>query len=261
MARPLNKVKEERGFYTRRPEIESSIDDALTQDLETIVRRANIRNQRDPDYMPMECLLHLLREARLRRDKATESRLYLPFMDRCEARLKRAIPDDSRPDAAGIRQEIMQDFGALFARVGTNHDSTALDYYEVNFNHAFQTLRFKRLRREDTRAKVFVNLSEETDDEGNPVDAENVLARLSDAARSPAQQENYVYLVEIAKFLKTLSPEDRETVRLVLIEGYTIESDDPDEVTAAKLLSVGRRAINKRLAKVAAKLKKFQQES
>jgi hypothetical protein len=41
MARPLNKVREEGGFYTRRPEIESSIDVALTQDLETVVRRAN----------------------------------------------------------------------------------------------------------------------------------------------------------------------------------------------------------------------------
>lgn len=72
---------------------------------------------------------------------------------------------------------------------------------------------------------------------------------------------NYVYLTQVGKFLATLSPEERETVRLVLIEGYTIESDDPDEVTAARILGVGRRAINKRLAKVAAKLKTFRQES
>jgi hypothetical protein len=260
MARPLNKLREDGGLYTRRPQIEARIDEALTQSLELVVRQANIRSPRDPDYMPMECLLHLMREARLKRDKAAVSKLYLIFMARCEARLKKAIPDGSRADASGIREEIMQAFGELFARVGTNHDSTELDYYEVNFNHAFQMLRFKRLRKEETRSKVFVDISQERNEEGDQIDAENVLARMSAAARNPAQQEHYVYLIEIGKFLATLSPEDRETVRLVLIDGYTIESDDPEEVTAAKLLGVGRRAINKRLAKVAAKLKKFQQE-
>jgi hypothetical protein len=254
-------MRPEGGFYARRPEIEACTDVALNQSLETVVRRAHIRNQRDPDYVPMECLLHLLREARLNRDKNAEGKLYAPFMARCEARLKKAMPDDSRPDAAGKRDEIMQAFGLLFARVGTNLDATELDYYEVNFNHALQTLRFKTLRKEATHTKVFVDISQETDDDGNPIDDENVLARMSAAARNPARQENYVLLCQVAMFLATLAPEDRETVRLVLIEGHKIESDDPDEVTAAKLLGVGRRAIHKRLAKVAAKLKKFLQES
>lgn len=260
MARPLNTMNEEGGFYTRRPEIEACIDEALAQTLETVVRRANIRSTRDPEYMPMECLLHLIREARLKRDNTAVNKLYLPFMARCEARLKKVMPDGSRADASGIREEIMQAFGELFARVGTNQNSGALDYYEVNFNDAFQVLRFKRLRKEKTRSKTFVDFSHEKDDEGEPLDVENVLAGVSAAAHSPAPQEHYVYLVQVGKFLATLSPEDRETVRLVLIEGYKIESDDPDELTAAKLLGVGRRAINKRLAKVAAKLKKFQQE-
>jgi hypothetical protein len=261
MARPLNKMKEGGGFYTRRPDIEACIDEVLTQSLDTILRRAAIRNIRDPEYMPMECLLHMMREARLKGDKYAEGKLYIPFMARCEARLRRAILDGGRADAAGIREEIMQDFNLLFARVGTNHDATALDYYEVNFNHAFLTLRFKRLRKEDNRRKVLVDIAQEKDEDGKPLDDESVLAKLSQAVHKPTQQDNYVYLTQIGKFLATLSPEDRETVRLVLIERYTIESDDPDEVTAAKLLGVGRRAINKRLAKVASLLKKFQQES
>ena len=83
---------------------------------------------------------------------------------------------------------------------------------------------------------------------------------LAQAAALPFPYEER-YLAQVGKFLSTLSPADRETIRLVLIEGHTIESDDPNEVTAAKILGVGRRAINKRLAKVAAELKKFQQES
>ena len=261
MARPLNKMSEEGGSYTRRPDIEACIDEALTQSQETVLRRANIRNVRDPDYMPMECLLHLMREARLGKNKSTESKLYALFMSRCEARLKRAIPDGSRTDAADLRDEVMFRFNVLFARVGTNEDSTALDYYEVNFNQALQFLRWKQVRKDNARKKVFVDIGQEKDDDGKPLDQENALAKLSEAARNPAQQDNYVYLTQIGKFLATLSPEDRETVRLVLIEGYTIESDDLNEETAARILGVGRRAINKRLAKVAAKLRTFQEES
>ena len=261
MARPLNKKLDEGGFYSRRPEIEAGIDEALTQSAETVLRRAAIRNVRDPDYMPMECLLHLMREARLGKDKAMEGKLYVHFMSRCEARLKRAIPDGSRTDAADLRDEVMFKFNVMFARVGTNEDATALDYYEVSFNQAFQFLWWKQVRKDNARKKILVDIGQEKDEDGRPLDEENTLAKLSEAARSPAQQENYVYLGEVGKFLATLSPADRETVRLVLIEGYTIESDDPEEVTAAKILGVGRRAINKRLAKVAVALKKFQQES
>ena len=49
MARPLNKKLDDGGFYTRRPEIEAGIDEALTQIAETVLRRAAIRNVRDPD--------------------------------------------------------------------------------------------------------------------------------------------------------------------------------------------------------------------
>ncbi len=260
MARPLNKLKD--GVpYTRRQEIEACINEALTQDTATLLHRANIRSPRDPDYMPMECLLHLMREARLRRDRTTEGKLYLIFMARCEARLKKAIPDGSRADAGGIREEIMQKFGEIFARVGTNHDSTALDYYEVNFNHAFQVLRFKRLRQEARRDEIFVDLGNEKDEDGSPVDPEANLARLSAAAHAPARQENFVFLKQVLKALEDLSPENRETVRLVLIERYKVASDDPTEVTAATILGISRRAINKRLGKVAARLKKFRQEN
>lgn len=261
MARPLNKKLDEGGFYTRRPEIEACINETLTQCPETVFRRAAIRNVLDPDYMPMECLLHLMREARLAKDKSTESKLYVLFMSRCEARLKRAIPDGSRADAADLRDEVMFKFNVMFARVGTNEDATALDYYEVSFNQALQFLWWKQVRKDNARKKILVDIGQEKDEDGRPLDEENTFAKLSEAARSPAQQDNVVYLAQVGKFLSTLSPADRETIRLVLIEGHTIESDDPNEVTAAKILGVGRRAINKRLAKVAAELKKFQQES
>jgi hypothetical protein len=260
MVRPLNKMKGGK-TYTRRPEIEACINVALGQDLSTVLKRAAVRNVKDPDYMPMECLLHLAREARLRRDKDAEGKLLARLLIRCEARLLRAVPDGGLADAAGKREDILQEFGALFARVGTNADSTILDYYEVNFDDAFRVLRWGRLRRERARAKHIQDLSEERDEDGNLIDEAEVLASLSRAAQSPAQQEDCVYLGEVGEFVATLPPGEREAVRLVAIEGHKIESEDADEVTAATLCGVTGRAIRKRLASAAKKLKQFQQES
>ena len=155
----------------------------------------------------------------------------------------------------------MQALGLLFARVGTSHDATVLDYYEVKFNDAFAKLRFTLLRNERTREKEFYDFAGQKDEDGNPLDDENALARLSQAAQSPAQQENFVYLGEINNFLETMSPEDREAVMLVAVRGYKIEFEVPDETTAATICGVSGRAIRKRLKKVATLLKQFQQES
>ncbi|MGD9920061.1 MAG: hypothetical protein AB7V13_01275 [Pseudorhodoplanes sp.] len=253
MARALNK-------YTRPADIEASIDEALTQDLDTVLRRANIRSPKKPDYMPLECLLHLAREARLKRDSRTETKLLRPLVLRCELLLKKAIPDGLHRDAETIRQDILCKFFELYALVGTNYDATGLDFYECRFMKAFASLRHDRMRDEGRRKKVFAEFGTEKDDEGKPLDDENALAKLSAAAQSPARQENLTYLGQVLEFLKTLSPEDRQAVTLVAIEGYKIESEDKDEVTAATLCGVSGRAIRKRLKKVATLLKNFQQE-
>ena len=122
-------------------------------------------------------------------------------------------------------------------------------------------MRIDHLRKQSRREKHFHDIGEERDEDGIPLDEENALARLSAVARNPAQQVDYVYLGQIGKLIARLSPEDREAVILVLIKGYKIESEDPDETTAAKLCGVTGRAIRKRLKKAATKLKQFQKES
>lgn len=260
MARALNKIKGTSDYYTRPADIEAGIDEALTQDLDTVLQRANIRSPKKPGYMPLECLLHLAREARLKRDSRTETKLLRPLILRCELLLKKAIPDGLHHDAQTIRQDILCKFFELYALVGSNYDATGLDFFECRFMKAFASLRYERVREEGRRKKVFVEFGTEVDDEGKPLDVENALVRLSAAAQSPARQENLTYLGQVLEFLNTLSPEDRQAVTLVAIEGYKIESEDKDEVTAATLCGVSGRAIRKRLKKAATLLKNFQQE-
>jgi hypothetical protein len=105
MPRALNKMTKGGVSYKRPPEIDASIDEALGQKPEEQLRRANIRDPADSAYMLSECLVHLVREARLSGDKRAVDRLLIPLLSRCERRLKRTIPD-SRPDAQGLRDEV-----------------------------------------------------------------------------------------------------------------------------------------------------------
>lgn len=261
MAAPLKRIKKDGTPYTRLPAIEAAIDVALTQDLDIQRSRARISDPDNPEYMPTECLLHLVRAARLANDGKPINHLLPILLSRCENRLRAAIPDHSRPDAAGLCDEILQAFGLLIAKAGTEQDTNVLDFFEIRFNAALARLRLNHLEKDGTRRELFHEIPEKFDEEGTPIDDGQVLARLSEAARAPARQENYVYLRQVLKFIATLPPHEREAVINCCIRGIKIESNDPAEVTAATLAGVTPRAISKRLKNAAAKLKEFNQES
>jgi hypothetical protein len=70
MPRALNKMTKGGTGYQRPPEIAAGIDAALKQDLDEQLRRANIGDPANPDYMPSECLLHLVRGGTPHRQQA-----------------------------------------------------------------------------------------------------------------------------------------------------------------------------------------------
>lgn len=255
MPRALNKMTKGGASYRRPPQIEASIDHALGQEFEEQLRRAKIRDPADPAYMPSECLLHLVREARLSGNTHAVNRLLPPLLTRCENRLKRTIPD-SWPDAQGLREEVLQAFCELLARVGTNHDATALDFFECKFNKGLAILRYRRLRRENNRGKLFRDIGREVDEDGKPVDPNDTLGRLSRAAQSPASQDDFVFLAEILEAIKELPAAQRRAVELCCLQGYAPGSEDPKEITAATICGVSGTAIRKNLRKAAEKLKR-----
>jgi DNA-directed RNA polymerase specialized sigma24 family protein len=218
MPRALNKMTKGGVGYKRPPDIEASIDVALGQELDEQLRRAKIRDPADPGYMSSECLVHLVREARLSGDKRAVDRLVVPLLSRCERRLKRTIPD-TRPDAQGLRDEVLQTFSELLARVGTNQDVTALDLFECKFNKGLATLRYRRLRKENNRGKLFRDIDREVDEDGQPVDPNDTLGRLSRAAQTPAGQEDFVHLAQMLEAIKELPPAQRKAVELCCLQG------------------------------------------
>ena len=135
MARPLEKTTNGK-LYTRPPEIEAATDAVLAQDLATQRRRALIRDRRHPEYLPSECLVHLIREARRRGDDAARDALLPLLLARCEANVNAKV-DGQIAGAVQLREDILGDFAELFAIDGAPDDHHELDFFEVRFNKAF----------------------------------------------------------------------------------------------------------------------------
>jgi hypothetical protein len=261
MAQPLTKKKEDDGtLYTRFPEIEAAIDIALGQDLDRLCRRAAVRDRKLSDYLPSECLVHLIREAHRRGDENKRDKLLPALLERCHAILNKKVDGDI-PNAVMLRKQILNDFAALFAIDGSADDKLGLDYFEVRFNHAFQSFRIARLR------PVFALLEKEIEipeAAGETVEGEldnEVLARLATLQGSASNPEERVFRNQVVRAINALPPMEREALVLVHYYGFKIEAEDPGETTAATLCGVRGRTIQNRLNRAKAKLSKLKEVS
>ena len=259
MIPPLTKKDKDGNLYTRPTGILTAIDAAIQQDIATLRRRAAISKVDSPDFVPMECLVHLIREARRRQDEQTMSTLLPLLLARCEAVLIRKSPDSSRPNAIEIREEILSEFSLLFAEDGSGENPNELDFYECRFNLAFCTFRINFMRRESTRTDPLEELPSEEGAPDSSSDDEG-LHRISAALQTPAMQLPDLSLKELLTAIRALPPDERKAIVLCCMFGYKEESDDPAETTAATLCNVTGRTIRNRLTKAAAKLSKFKEE-
>jgi hypothetical protein len=259
MARPLEKTTSGK-LYTRPPEIEVATDAALVQDLATHRRRALIRDRHDPEYLPSECLVHLIRDAKRNgKDRARDTLLPL-LLARCEANLDAKV-EGQIAGAVQLREDILGDFAELFAIDGSAEDAHELDFFEVRFNRAFFTFRATRVRSELAHlnsqtplpepSEEITLIEQELDDE--------VLARLSDLQGVAGNPEDRVFRKQVFDAIKALPADQRKAVVLVHLLGFKQGSQNPDETTAATLCGVDERTIRNRLKRAFATLSKLQE--
>ena len=119
MARPLTKRDQQGHLYTRSPSIETAIDTAIGQDLETLMRRTALPDGCS-DSLPSECLVHLIRDAIQRADEETMYALLPRLLSRCDAILKNRMPTEQAGNWDDVRTEILGDFAVLFAEDGSD---------------------------------------------------------------------------------------------------------------------------------------------
>jgi hypothetical protein len=246
MARPLSKKD-----LIRPPGIERKIDSALTQDWAALSRRARETNPQSGDFLPSECLVHLIRDA-LRRSEDRIARVLMPqLLKRAEANLERTVPDSRMRDAKSVRHEILSDLMMMFTQDGTEGHENGLDFYECKFLRALRFLRIDHVRKALSERKELTDLPEA--DDGEAAFDEEMLARLSRMASVGPSQEDRLYLPEVIKALDKLPPDQKRAVVLRRIIGHTEEQ-------TAKICKVDKRTIRYRLAAADKQLKTLKED-
>ena len=259
MASPLILRNKNGVQYTRPPGIEAKLDQALAQDFGTLARRARIADHRSTDFLPSECLVHLIRDAIRRGDDRVATALMRPLVIRCETNLRTTVPDRQVRNAEALREEILSSLGLMFAEDGTEGHEDELDYYECKFGSAFRTLRIDHVRSEFSRRRKLTDLPESVNDEGEPSFDDDTLARLSRMARTKPAQEDRLYLSHVHKAVNDLPHDEKRAVVLCRILGYDAESNDPTKRTAATICDVEGRTIRNRLSRADKRLKSLKE--
>jgi hypothetical protein len=256
MARALTKVDRRGKLYTRPGEVDTAIEVAIKQDLDTLAQRAWISHPDKAEFLPMECLVHLLRDAGRRRDDHALRALMPPLLARCENVLRAKIPDNSFPNALEIREDILGEFSLLFVEDAAGENSSELDFYECRFFRAFLVFRFGYLRRERARLNELIPLPTSNEPDSHSSD-EDVFARVSEAFRSQPTQVGKLLEKDLIKAINNLPPDERKAIVLCHVLGLKEESEDPSAVTAARLCGVSGRTVRNRLTRAAKKLSQF----
>ena len=114
MARPLTKKDQKGDLYVRPSSVEAKIDGAIGQDWEPLSKRAQITDPNAADFLPRECLVSLIRDAIRSNDQRLATVLMRPLLLRCAANLLKTVPDSAIPNAAEVREDILDSFQMLF---------------------------------------------------------------------------------------------------------------------------------------------------
>ena len=249
-------------MYTRPFAVEAQIDEVVCLSRSDLQIRLSIVDRESPRYLRSECLVCLVREGRRSDDQQLMSAVLPVLLGRCEVNLLVKVPDGGRPDAASLRQEILENLTDLFVTDGTSDFPDELDFYECRFNKAFRALRIDAVRRDVRRRKrsvAVVNLA--PSEAASAADAyEDAFARVSEAFRVLPTQEWDVFREPFVKAIEALPADERDAVILVHVFGYKEESEDPEEETAATRCNCTGRTIRNRLTRATAKLSRFKED-
>lgn len=259
MVRPLTKTDKDGVRYIRPKAVETAIKVALHEDRTALRRRLTVTDRGSSDYLRSECLVHLIRDALRRGDEDCVNEILPILLSRCEAILKAKIAN-WLPGADELREEVLSEFSELLASDGTGERPDELDIYECRFNMAFRALRIDMVDRELSRLDRTAKLPEHEDEHEPHAYEEDAFARLSEAFRTPANQQDSLFLKELWEAINALPSDERMALILCNVLGYKVESTDPDEATAATRCNCTGRTIRNRLSQAAAKLSRFKED-
>jgi len=257
----LKKIKKEGVPYQRRAEVQALIVELLGLTPVELVQKCT--NYNDP--VPMEALIYFLRNINAL-EICQFNAVFKAFFTWIEVSLRKYFPDGSLDMALDIRQEIMDQLAEMIAQ-DRNKGETALDYFEVNFNAAFFTLRMNILRKIGPPKKGASKKEGPTkeadilweaksligDDSGEVLP--HVDKRVSDIYELGASElDDPAFRSRLYVAINDLPDNERRAVGLIL-QGIQIEAKDPNAPSISKILGCSDKTVRNRLHRAYAKLR------
>ncbi|MDA9451088.1 hypothetical protein XI01_30930 [Bradyrhizobium sp. CCBAU 21360] len=246
---PLRKTVPDGTLYQRRLDVEKRLDGLLQLSRSELGDRCKINDPGDPDYLPPECLLHLVRTCR----SDNSDRFFEMTFRALRQRLLARLPN---PDIAGqadgkalasqrnlkIREYVMDRFMTMLMTDRAGYDDR-LDYFEVNFDGAIATLRLdgrKKAFREEKRSEPMTY-----DDETTELNAEIEEAAAAQNPLSDSKLDDPAYRSRLYAAIDSL-PDDQRRVIDLLLRGYQIDSKEPGVQTIAQIIGCVEQTVRNR---------------
>jgi DNA-directed RNA polymerase specialized sigma24 family protein len=239
---PLRKIRSTGGPYARRAEVGARLEALDVAPSEDVARWCGISDRADPDHVPSECLVHLVRRTRGDNGETWFRRLHDELIRRVLRRLPSVRPDGTEALVTEeIRDYVLDRFQDLLVADRASY-SERLDIYEVSFDAALARLRIDgqraAWRRERRRAPL-------EDDETGVVRAEVEAAAGTVDPLADAGREDPAYRKRLDAAIDSLPPEQREIIHMLML-GYPIEAKDPEATSIAKTLGCVERTVRSR---------------
>lgn len=239
MITPLRKRKKSGELYRRRDTNEAILGELLALDREELLERCQIRSSRDPNHVPSECLLYLVRACRDDNSDVWFNRLWPLLMQRVRNRIPRVDVADGKESASrmSVRDKIEGDFTLLLAEDRDGYEE-ALDYFEVNFDGALSTRKLdaqKPAWRDEKRNRPLENPEQPGE---IALEVETAIGDFDPFA----EKLDEIYRLRLDAAIEALPEEQIRIVEMLRLD-IPIDSKDPFAVTIAKTLGRSEKTI------------------
>lgn len=260
---PLKKLTEDGISYVRPPEIERALEALSKLPIEEVARRASITDDKDPDYVPSECILYFVRQSRLQGDTAPYCDLFVALRERAlravpvfDHRVKGLTNPGNSMRQTDVQDFVLQKFQELLCLDRAKYEER-LDYYETRFNAALAALRMTAQRSVTRRESYLEPMQYEGDTLALSGEMEKAIAHLKSTNSTSPEDSDYRFRLLAA--IKTLPPPERQVVELIL-QGIPIDSKDKNVMTITKTLGCAEKTVRNRRDRAFATIREKMQE-
>jgi hypothetical protein len=234
LAAALRKQKPDGAPYIRIASVETrlAVLEALPRD--EILNRCETRGHSDPEYVPSECLLAILRACRFDNSNAWFERLYKILYARVLHALPRADAADGETSSLTkecIRDKVSERFVEMLALDRQGYEER-LDFFEIRFDMALKRLRLdaqKQAWRDENRSRPI------SYDDSGELSSEIEMAAGAINPFDGLEFRDEAFRLRLEAAIEALPSEQSRTIQMLMLE-YQIHSDDPATITLCKVL-------------------------